>query len=114
MRAPRYRFPNEVRSATRAMASTMVREGTVVDTPEGLDLWVTEHPDVRDPLVKGGYGRQFDANDLLPLLQVFVVKAGGPAPETEAPPPTPARKRPIVVVVALLLAAIVVAWLVAS
>ncbi|HEV2147718.1 MAG TPA: hypothetical protein VGR37_09980 [Longimicrobiaceae bacterium] len=91
MRAPRYRFPDEVRSTTRAMASRMVQEGTIARTPEELDAWISERPDVREPLEKGGYGTAFTSHDLFPLLHVFVLRAGGPAPEV-VPPRRPSQK----------------------
>ena len=109
MRAPRYRFPEEVRSATRAMASRMVQQGTVARTPEELDGWISDNPDVREPLEKGGYRRAFDAADLLPLLQVLVEKAGGPAPETEAPPASPNRRWLVAVVLGVVLLVILAA-----
>lgn len=86
MRPPRYRFPDEVRSTTRAMASRMVHDGTVVRTPEQLDTWISQRPDVRESLESGGYGTEFTSDDLFPLLQVFIVQAGGAAPEADAPP----------------------------
>lgn len=86
MRPPRFQFPNEVRSTTRAMASRMVADGTIARTPEELDAWIARAPDVREPLENGGYGREFTADDLYPLLQVFVTQAGGPAPTPDAPP----------------------------
>lgn len=95
MRAPRYRFPEEVRSATRAMASRMVHEGTIPRTPEELDAWVADAPEVRAPLEKGGYGTAFASADLLPLLDVFVAQAGGPPPEPDAPPTRASRKVPV-------------------
>lgn len=87
MRPPRYRFPDEVRTTTRAMASRMVEEGSVVGTDEELDRWIAERPEYRDPLVRGGYGEKFGADDLLPLLHVFVGAAGGapPRPPGDAP-----------------------------
>lgn len=109
MRAPRYRFPEEVRSATRVMAERMVQQGTITQTPEELDRWVTEHPDVREPLEEGGYGQAFGAGDLLPLLHVFVAQAGGPAPEAEAPPPSSNRKWLVAMVVGVALLGIAVA-----
>lgn len=86
MRAPRYRFPNEVRSTTREIADRMVREGTVAHTPEQLEAWISERPEVREVLERGGYGREFTAHDLFPLLEVFVAKAGGGPAPADAPP----------------------------
>jgi len=82
MRAPRYRFPDEVRSTTRDIASRMLHEGTVAATPEELDAWITRRPEVREPLKAGGYGTAFTAEDLFPLLQVFVGRAEGPTQRT--------------------------------
>ncbi len=87
MRPPRYRFPDEVRNTTRAMASRMVEEGSVVATDDELEGWIAERPEYREPLERGGYGEKFGADDLLPLLHVFVGAAGGapPRPAGEAP-----------------------------
>lgn len=103
MRAPRYRFPDEVRSTTRSMASQMVRDGTVARTPEQLDTWISQRPEVREPLVRGGYGEAFTSHDLFPLLQVFLGPAGQPAPEAEARARSTRSRLPwgIIVVVAL-------------
>jgi hypothetical protein len=90
MRAPRYRFPEEVRSTTRSIAAQMVRDGTIAETPEELDAWVAREPAAEESLQRGGYGTAFTAHDLFPLLQVFVVQAGGPAPEAE-PAARPSR-----------------------
>lgn len=85
MRPPRYRFPDEVRNTTREIASRMVREGTIAGTPDELHTWIQERPDVREGLEAGGYGTAFTADDLHPLLQVLVEKAGGTAPGATAP-----------------------------
>ncbi len=112
MRPPRYRFPDEVRDTTRAIASRMVREGTIAGTPEELDAWISQAPEVRQPLENGGFGREFTSHDLFPLLQVFVAQAGGPPPKPDAPP-RPSR-RPwlvgalVLVLVFLVLAAVVI------
>jgi hypothetical protein len=87
MRAPRYQFPGSVREATRDIAARMVRDGSVAHSPEELDAWIAGAPDVGATLTKGGYGTQFSSADLLPLLQVFIAKAGGPPPPSEVPPP---------------------------
>jgi hypothetical protein len=86
MRPPRYMFPNEVRDTTRAAAARMVRDGDIARTPEDLDAWIAREPEARASLENGGYGREFTAHDLFPLLQVMVTQAGGPAPEPDAPP----------------------------
>src|SRR5690606_1149846 len=83
MRAPRYRFPDEVRAATRAMASRMVQQGTVARTPEQLAVWIAERTPVRESLQRGGYETAFTAEDLFPLLAVFVEQAGGPPPPAD-------------------------------
>lgn len=85
MRPPRYRFPNEVRETTRTIATRMVGDGDVAQTPRDLEAWIAGAPEMRESLERGGYGQEFTADDLFPLLQVLVVKAGGPAPEPEAP-----------------------------
>ena len=85
MRAPRYRFPDEVRSTTRIIASRMVDGGTTARTPEELDAWISGAPDLRATLQRGGYGSAFTAHDLFPLLEVFVAKAGGSPSRVEAP-----------------------------
>ena len=109
MRPPRFRFPDEVRSTTRSMASRMVREETIARTPQELDAWIAERPDVREPLERGGYGTEFEADDLLPLLEVFVVQAGG-APAAASAPGGVSRGRSVVwaiVGVAVLVLAVV-------
>lgn len=110
MRPPRYRFPDEVRSTTRTIAARMVDEGTIAQTPEELDTWISQRPEVQHSLQKGGYNTAFSSHDLFPLLQVLVEKAGGPAPEADVPPRS-ARGRwlvggllLVVVIVILLLA----------
>lgn len=111
MRPPRFRFPDEVRNTTRTIASRMVREGTIAQTPEELDAWISQAPEVRESLENGGFGREFTSHDVFPLLQVFVVQAGGPAPKPEAPPRR--SKRPwlvgaLVLVLVLLLLTVVI------
>jgi hypothetical protein len=75
------------------MAARTVRDGTVAGTPEELDAWILQAPDVREPLERGGYTTEFTAADLFPLYEVMVEKAGGtvPRPETPAPSRTPSR-----------------------
>ena len=87
MRPPRYHFPDEVRSATREMAARTVRANTVARTPEELEAWISQAPDIREPLEDGGYTTEFTASDLLPLYEVMVVQAGGPPRPEAAPPP---------------------------
>lgn len=89
-RPPRYRFPNEVRDATREAASRMMRDGTVVTTPEELETWLAGAPEVRASLESGGYGTAFDENDLFPLLQAMTgqqqVPASTPTPDRLSSP----------------------------
>lgn len=112
MRPPRFRFPDEVRSTTRSMAATMVREGTVAGSPGELDAWIAARPEVREPLERGGYGSDFTAEDQFPLLEVFLAKEGFSAPAAHAPP-APARGR-WVLWGALAVAAVVVVALLVS
>ena len=86
MRPPRYHFPDEVRTATREMAARSVRDGTVAQTPEELEAWISQAPDLREPLEHGGYTTEFTASDLFPLYEVMVEQAGGPARVEAAPP----------------------------
>jgi hypothetical protein len=104
MRPPRFRFPEEVRSATRVMASRMVQEGSVAQTPAELEAWIARDADVREPLVHGGYGEAFTAEDLFPLLQASVQKAGGPAPAAAAAPRHAGRRWPVGLLIALVVA----------
>jgi hypothetical protein len=91
MRPPRYHFPDEVRTATREMAARSVRDGTVARTPEELDGWILQAPEVREPLERGGYTTEFTASDLFPLYVVMVEKAGGPSPQPAAAAPSRTR-----------------------
>lgn len=115
MRAPRYRFPDEVRSTTRVIATRMVDGGAIAQTPEQLDAWISGEPDVKAALERGGYNKRFGSQDLLPLLHVFVVQAGGPAPTAptaDAPPPRSRRGWPVgVVLIVLLLVVVAIALL---
>jgi hypothetical protein len=109
MRAPRYQFPEEVRSTTRTIASRMVQDGSIAQTPEQLDTWISGSPQVRQSLEKGGYNTAFTSHDLFPLLQVFVVQAGGPPPRVEAPPRRSGRGWLVAVGILLVVLVIVVA-----
>jgi hypothetical protein len=113
MRPPRYRFPDEVRSTTRSIASRMLQEGTVAQIPEDLERWIAQRPEVRESLESGGYSTAFTAEDLFPLLQVFVTQAGVPAPEVDDVPHRSSTVRWLVVGL-LLLALVVVLLLLAA
>jgi hypothetical protein len=91
VRAPRYRFPDQVRNATRAIAAQSVREGTVAETAEELDARIAGAPDVRATFEQGGYGSAFTAHDLFPLYEVFVADLGGGTPRAEPPAGSPGR-----------------------
>ena len=80
MRDPRYRFSDDVRATTRAIALRMVHAGTVAESPEVLEAWIARTDDVRERLTQGGYGSAFDAGDLFPLFRGFVAKATAAAP----------------------------------
>lgn len=103
MRGPRYRFPEHVRSTTREIAARMIRDDEVVETPGQFESWISLHPDARAALEEGGYGSEFDAEDLFPLLQVRLPAV---AAAVEA---RPARGRPRRAVLVAALVAILVA-----
>lgn len=114
MRPPRYKFPQEVRETTRAMASRMVEQGSVAHTPEELESWVAEAPVVRESLERGGYGTAFSAHDLFPLLEVFIIQAGGTVARDEPAERTSiTRHRMALMVGLLLIVAVALAILVA-
>ena len=84
MRGPRYRFTDGVRATTRAIALRMVHAGRVAESPVQLDEWIARTDDVRETLLKAGYGSAFTSDDLFPLLQSFVAKASNAsAPRAE-------------------------------
>jgi hypothetical protein len=90
------------------MAAQTVRAGTVARTPEELDAWILQAPDVREPLEHGGYTTEFTASDLFPLYEVMVQKAGGPAPRAAAAAPSRTRwSMGMLAAVALAIAAVV-------
>lgn len=80
MRDPRYRFSDDVRAATRAVALRMVRTGAVAASPEELERWIASTDDIRERLAKGGYGSRFNAADLFPLYEGQIAKATAAAP----------------------------------
>lgn len=85
MRAPRHRFSDSVRDTTRSMAAAMVEEGTVLQTPQELEAWISQRPQVKAPLEEGGYNDAFGAVDLFPLLKAMARQPI--APVTTAAPP---------------------------
>ena len=90
------------------MASRMVRDASVPDTPDQLDAWIAAEPETHQTMREGGYGTEFTAADLLPLLAVFVEQAGGRAAPTSAEPaPRTAvgRWRPVAVIAVVVLLA---------
>jgi hypothetical protein len=91
MRAPRFRFPDKVRTTTRGIAARMIDDGMVAETPEQLDTWISKAPEVRESLVKGGYGSAFTADDLFPLLDSIVAQARGSASSDESRPASSKR-----------------------
>ena len=116
MRAPRYQFPDGVRSATRALAERSVKAGAIPSTSDELDAHIAESPDVQRSLEQGGYGEKFGPGDLFPLFEVFVTKAGGTiVREPVEAPPRPAKqgRMPLLAgaLVALLLVALLIAFL---
>ena len=107
MRAPRYRFPDEVRSTTRSMAGRMVHDRTIAGTPEALEAWIAGAPEVREALERGGYGTRFTVADLFPLYEAAVVGAGGSVPRpVEAAPPAATRGWAKGLAIALILLAV--------
>ena len=79
MREARYRFSDDVRSITRAIAVRMIHAGTVAASPEALGAWIARTDDLREKLTEGGYGSAFGADDLFPLFRAFVDKATTPS-----------------------------------
>lgn len=108
MRPPRFRFPNEVRETTRTIASRMVADGSIAATPEELEGWIAGAPDVRESLERGGYGQEFTAEDLFPLLEVFMVQAGGPARVPDTPPRSSMPALRVGIVLALVVVVVIV------
>ena len=109
MRGPRYRFSDDVRATTRAIALRMVHAATVATSPEELDAWIARTDDIRARLTNGGYGSEFTAEDLFPLFKGFVEKATAATPAR--PGTGPARRLWIGVIVAVV--AVVVGVIVA-
>lgn len=87
MRDPRYRFSEDVRATTRAIALRMIHAGDVAASPEALEAWIARTDDVRERLTRGGYGSAFTAGDLFPLFHAFVARATATAPARRAAGP---------------------------
>ena len=79
MRDPRYRFTDGVRARTRAIALRMLHSGEVAESPLHLAEWIARTEDLRESLVKAGYGSAFTSDDLFPLFQSYVAKSSRPA-----------------------------------
>lgn len=99
MRDPRYRFSDDVRSVTRAIALRMIHAGAVAETADALRIWIEQTEDLRERLVRGGYGSAFDADDLFPLFESYVSKAKASARKV------PPKRFPPALWIALALAA---------
>lgn len=84
MREPRYRFSDDVRAATRAIALRMIHAGTVAASPEALGAWIARTDDLREKLTNDGYGSAFAAEDLFPLFQGYVARARAAAAPARA------------------------------
>ena len=108
MRPPRYKFPDSVRSATRAFATRAVKARNVPQTPAELHARILETPDLKQSLDDGGYGLKFDAEDLFPLYEIFVVQAGGSMGEPSVPESPPRRRGRLAVVAAVVAIFVVV------
>ena len=108
MRDPRYRFSDDVRATTRAIALRMVHAGTVAGSPEELEAWIARTDDVRERLTTGGYGSAFTAADLFPLFQGFVAKATATTPAPAAARPARSLRIGLMVVVAIVVIVVIV------
>lgn len=75
MRDPRYRFSDDVRTAARALALRANHSGSVATSAEALAVSIEQTEDLRERLVSGGYGSEFDAADLFPLYESQAAKA---------------------------------------
>ena len=85
MRAPRHRFSEEVRSTCRSIAARWAHEGAIAQTPDELEFWISENPEVRKSLELGGYNTKFTSHDLLPLIQAFLGQGSAAAPQAKRP-----------------------------
>ena len=114
MRAPRYQFSEETRAMTRDIASRMLDQGTAAQTPEQLETWIASAPDARAVLERDGYGTNFTAHDLFPLLQGAITRLGGPAPPVVEEKPAGSSRTWMLVVFLVVLFAVLVYALVTN
>lgn len=114
MRAARYRFSDDVRSTTRAIALRMIHAGAVAESPEELGAWIERTDDVRQRLTNGGYGSAFAADDLFPLFRGFVAKATTSKPTTPTPSHSGAGRARWLWIGVIVVVAIVVAFIAAA
>jgi hypothetical protein len=105
MRDPRFRFGDDVRAATKEMSGRMAERGSAPQNGDELEWWITANPDIHQRLAQGGYGKEFNAEDLLPLLHVFLAQRQ-PAPAAVRHP-TAAFSWPLVAGLLLLLVLLV-------
>ena len=114
MRDARYRFSDDVRSTTRAIALRMIHAGAVAESPEALEAWIARTDDLRERLTNGGYGSAFLASDLFPLFQGFVAKATTATPPRSAAGPARWLWIGAIVLVVAIVVAVIVAGTIAS
>jgi hypothetical protein len=114
MREPRYRFSDEVRSATRAVALRMIHAGEVAASPEALEAWIARTDDLRAELTNGGYGSAFGASDLFPLFQGFVARATAATPSRAGAGPSKWLWIGLIAVVVAIIIGVIVAGRIAS
>lgn len=114
MRDARYRFSDDVRATTRAIALRMIHAGAVAASPEALDAWIAQTDDVRERLTKGGYGSAFAADDLFPLFQGFVARATAATPSPSGAGPARWLWTGLIVVVFAIVIGVIVAGRIAS
>jgi hypothetical protein len=87
MREERYRFSDDVRATTRAIALRMIHAEDVADSPEALEAWIAGTDDIRERLTKGGFGSAFTVEDLFPLFQGSVGRETSARAEPESKRP---------------------------
>lgn len=85
----------------------MSSDGSVVRTPEELDVWISRQPNIQAVLERGGYGTKFTSADLLPLLEVFLAQEER-APPPEAAPPRGTNRRWLMAIIVVVLVVLLV------